>query len=421
VIRRSLLPFILLGLIAAPAVAAEGHVAGGSDTESRVVGGIEVDPEGKYPWMAALVWSGTPNAENGLRCGAALISNTWVITAAHCFGGALGPDDFDIVVGRHELSSSDGDRVGIAEIISHPDFDDFTLENDIALVRLETPAAAGAPIAWAREADAAAFGPGSIATVTGWGDTENSPPGTPSFPDGLREADVPIQSTGDCRASYGSEFFSDLMICAGFPSGGTDTCQGDSGGPMVVWASDHYIHIGITSWGEGCADPGFAGVYTRTATYASWISSTTGLVAGKMCEGLPANLVGTNGADILVGSSGPDVIVGRGGDDDIRGMGGDDVVCAGKGNDTVRGGSGDDLLLGQKGDDLLIGQAGEDVLYGKAGADELRGGADDDELRGGSGDDLLKGHGGADALYGGPGTDTCAVDEPIVVSCEIDP
>ncbi len=423
--RRSFIVLLLLGLVAAPALGAEDDafpqvkIVGGAEADSpvRIVGGTEVDPPGKYDFMGALVWSGSVS----LRCGAALLSNSWLITAAHCYGGALGVDDLEVIVGRHDLGTAAGQRIGIAEVVVHPGFDDVTLENDIALLRLASPATAGAPIPWARESDAAAFDAGTIATVAGWGQTEGQPPGTPAFPDELRETDVPIQSEADCRASYGSEFFAEVMLCAGFPSGGRDSCQGDSGGPMFVWDGGGYLHIGVTSWGEGCGDPGFPGVYTRTASYAGWISEVTGLVAGKSCRGLPATLVGTNGPDVLIGTPGPDVIVGRGGDDEIRGRGGDDVVCAGGGDDTVRGGDGADVILGQRGDDLLIGQAGADVIFGKAGGDELRGGSGNDELKGGVGEDVLHGRGGLDALYGGPGIDTCGFDEPIVVSCEIDP
>lgn len=411
---RFTIVLLLLGLLATPVPATEGP-------GQRVVGGTEVDPPGKYGFMAALVWSDTTDAGNGLRCGAALIGNTWAVTAAHCFGGALTADDFDVVVGRHDLTFSEGQRIALSEVVLHPGFDDVTLENDIALLRLAEVVTAGSSIAWARESDAAAFAPGVLATVAGWGQTEGIPPGTPFYPDGLRETEVPIQSNAECGAAYGNEFFGEVMLCAGLPSGGRDTCQGDSGGPMFVWDGSRYLHVGITSWGEGCADPGFPGVYTRTASYAEWISATTGLVATKSCDGFPATLVGSNGPDLLEGTPGPDVIVGRGGDDVIRGRGGDDVVCAGKGNDSVYGGSGDDRLYGQQGDDLVVGQGGADTIYGKAGRDELRGGPGNDELWGGGGDDLLHGHGGDDALYGGPGTDQCGVDEPIVVSCELDP
>ncbi len=55
----------------------------------------------------------------------------------------------------------------------------------------------------------------------------------------------------------------------------TDTCQGDSGGPLMMFSSNNqWILIGLTSYGEGCAQPGYAGVYTRVAAFQDWINST---------------------------------------------------------------------------------------------------------------------------------------------------
>ena len=67
------------------------------------------------------------------------------------------------------------------------------------------------------------------------------------------------------------------MIMAGFPDGGYDSCQGDSGGPMVVLAVDGqtYLQSGVVSWGNGCADPGYPGVYSRISYFADWICENT--------------------------------------------------------------------------------------------------------------------------------------------------
>ena len=118
------------------------------------------------------------------------------------------------------------------------------------------------------------------------------------------------------------------------------------------------------------------------------------------CNGKPATIVGTGGADELIGSNGNDVIVA---------LGGPDVVDARRGADLVCGGTGDDLLIGGKSADLLFGQGGHDRLIGQTGADRLHGGDERDRLKGGQGDDKLYGNRARDRLNGGLGNnDRCS-------------
>ena len=111
--------------------------------------------------------------------------------------------------------------------------------------------------------------PGTLVTVTGWGNTIAQPAGPGgggvSYPDRMQQARIPIVSRAECRTAYAT---ADLpidasMLCAGRTN--LDTCQGDSGGPLFVKAvgSPGYIQAGITSWGIGCGATGFPGVYTR--------------------------------------------------------------------------------------------------------------------------------------------------------------
>ncbi|EJY58048.1 AAEL017520-PA [Aedes aegypti] len=92
--------------------------------------------------------------------------------------------------------------------------------------------------------------------------------------DVLRAAYVPAVSQEEC-----SDFYviyvgvTDRMVCAGFKEGGKDACQGDSGGPLV----DGNTLVGVVSWGKGCAEAGYPGVYARVAAVRDWVSEVSGL------------------------------------------------------------------------------------------------------------------------------------------------
>ena len=82
------------------------------------------------------------------------------------------------------------------------------------------------------------------------------------------QVDVPVVSDADCRKAYGVSDITDSMICAGLDAGGKDSCQGDSGGPFMCGKQ----LSGVVSWGYGCAQPGFPGVYTQTSYFVSWLN-----------------------------------------------------------------------------------------------------------------------------------------------------
>ena len=82
----------------------------------------------------------------------------------------------------------------------------------------------------------------------------------------MQKVTVPFVNEETCKNAYGAESITEGMICAG--KAGKDSCQGDSGGPMV---NKDGIQVGVVSWGYGCADEGFPGVYTRVSNYYAWI------------------------------------------------------------------------------------------------------------------------------------------------------
>ncbi|CAL4132745.1 unnamed protein product, partial [Meganyctiphanes norvegica] len=236
---------------------------------SRIVGGVETKVN-EYPWQVAIAYS---QFSRRAFCGGSIIHSQWVLTAGHCADVMVGSEV--VVVGEHDwLSSSESnvrEVVNINKIISHPNYNSNTLQNDVALLKLSKTLTFGSDN---KVAPICPPEPGNLyervsATVTGWGTTSSG--GSTSYT--LQEITIPTMSNSDCKSSYGSSIY-DVMICAGLPEGGKDSCQGDSGGPMVTnEGSPFYRQIGVVSWGFDCAAPGFPGVYARLTKYMQWINN----------------------------------------------------------------------------------------------------------------------------------------------------
>jgi trypsin len=112
---------------------------------------------------------------------------------------------------------------------------------------------------------------GDLAVVSGWGTLSSE---SSSLPSQLQAVEVDITSRAVCNnayAEYGGITIN--MICGAVPGGGKDSCQGDSGGPLVVRNS----LVGIVSWGIGCAEPDYPGVYSNVATLKSFVTDETGV------------------------------------------------------------------------------------------------------------------------------------------------
>ena len=247
-----------------------------------IVGGTPAQ-SGAWPWQVRL---SVTTQQGTFLCGGSLISDQWVLTAAHCVedgdGSTLSPASFKVRAGSLQIDSG-GVVTSVSRVVKHPAYESATMDNDIALLRLSSPLTQSktirpiAPLSASQEQQLAATN--TLATVTGWGTTSSG--GDVSAV--LMQAQVPLISSSDCAAqsAYSGSQLSSNMICAGYPQGGKDSCQGDSGGPLVVPnGQGSHVLAGIVSWGESCAAPDYPGVYTRVANYQPWLQSQTQIPLG---------------------------------------------------------------------------------------------------------------------------------------------
>lgn len=261
---------------------AQGQHNSAAAQQPDIVGGQEADIA-EYPWQVYLETSKSPNER--YMCGASLIAPQWVLTAAHCVydesSNRLLTVDV-VVLGAHDLSLQyeAGRQIFHAtQVIVHPGYDAYELDNDLALIELDSVAQITdyvAPVGLAASPDDAwMLAAGVEATVTGWGEM-----GGTDASDVLMEVAVAVVDRQTCQAAYAHLGYgvSINMLCAGYPAGGKDTCRGDSGGPLIVPDGlGNWKQIGIVSWGYyPCAQPDYYGVYTRVSNYATWISQQIG-------------------------------------------------------------------------------------------------------------------------------------------------
>merc|ERR1719376_499706 len=244
-------------------------VCGMAPMNSKIVGGMNAPP-GAWPWQASL------HNVFGHFCGGSLINSEWVLSAAHCFPSSEGDPNITIYLGRQSQELPNPNEVNrtVVKIIRHPRYNqDVQMDNDIVLLRLDHPVEFTdyiRPVCLA--AMNSTFYNGTMSWVTGWGTVDSGVP-LPS-PQILQEVDVPVIGNRQCGCSYDN--ITPNMICAGLSEGGKDSCQGDSGGPMVNKmmhnGTARWIQSGVVSFGIGCAQAKFPGVYARVSRFHNWIN-----------------------------------------------------------------------------------------------------------------------------------------------------
>ncbi|XP_052055652.1 transmembrane protease serine 11F [Apodemus sylvaticus] len=239
-----------------------------SSTTERIVQGRETAMEGEWPWQASLQLIGA-----GHQCGATLISNTWLLTAAHCFWKNRDPSKWIATFGT--TITPPLVKRSLGKIIIHEEYHRDSNENDIALAQLTTRVEFSNVVQRVCLPDPSMkLPPKTSVFVTGFGSIVDDGP----TQNKLRQARVETIGSDVCnRKDVYDGLITPGMLCAGFMEGKIDACKGDSGGPLVYDNHDIWYIVGIVSWGQSCALPNKPGVYTRVTKYRDWITSKTGL------------------------------------------------------------------------------------------------------------------------------------------------
>jgi len=234
----------------------------------KIVNG-QVATECEWKWQASLRQGGHA------FCGGALIHPKWVFSAAHCVPNTQ-PSSISVVLGDHDKDNlgTNESAMQVTRIISHPNYNPSNMDNDFALLELTNEATMTGCIGTVCIPDQndQPVGGGTECFITGWG-TLQSGGSQPRF---LQEAKVSTLTNTLCDRKYSNAQITNSMLCAqGRNSQGavTDACQGDSGGPLVCMRNGKYYLEGATSWGYGCADPNFPGIWARLTSVTAWTKS----------------------------------------------------------------------------------------------------------------------------------------------------
>ncbi|XP_047106453.1 brachyurin-like [Schistocerca piceifrons] len=203
----------------------------------RIINGADAT-DGQFPWQAAI------RLDRFGFCGGSLISDSAVLTAAHCVDGVT---TFVVTLGT-VLVTGDAKDVTVTTTSAawHPDYwtDEKTADNDIGVVLL---------------GQSVSFTDSSTVSTT------------------LKYVDMVVISNSECSELYPGAIDDDVICALGNPDG--SPCSGDSGGALVYKASDGvWTQVGIVSFGSdtGCENS-YPEVFTKVSHYLDWISENAGV------------------------------------------------------------------------------------------------------------------------------------------------
>ncbi|EDV42032.1 uncharacterized protein Dana_GF17773 [Drosophila ananassae] len=251
---------LCLAVVVGLAIAALGQAA---PLQGRVVNGTNSSVL-KYPFVVSI-----RSYDGAHSCGGSIISEYFVMTAAHCTNGRSA-STLSVQYGVTDISVSGPNVLGVRKIIQHEAFDpNHQNANDISLLMVYIPfkfdgikvAPVKLPtVSFATpQSDAGAEG-----VLIGWGLNETGG----SVQETLQEVFLKIYSDEECTSRHNGQTDPKYHICGGVDEGGKGQCSGDSGGPLMY--NDE--QVGIVSWSvKPCTVAPYPGVYCKVSQYIDWI------------------------------------------------------------------------------------------------------------------------------------------------------
>ncbi|CAH0405210.1 unnamed protein product [Chilo suppressalis] len=252
---------ILVGIVLFLALTADAAVT----RDQRIAGG-SVTTITNYPEMVSLLYS-AGSSNHRQECVGTILTNRAILTAGHCTYG------YTPAMWRSRVGSTHANSGGVvhnsARIINHPNYNVFTIDNDIAIIHTSSQIHFTNVIRAANIAGSNYFlGDNQVVWAAGWGFTQTN--GNPS--EQLRHVQIWVVNQAVCRSRYAelSVLITDNMLCSGWLDvGGRDQCTMDSGGPLY----HNGVVVGVCSFGFACGHPRFPGVNARVSRYTAWIQN----------------------------------------------------------------------------------------------------------------------------------------------------
>ncbi|GAB0094521.1 hypothetical protein DMENIID0001_098310 [Sergentomyia squamirostris] len=247
-----------------------------SPTSNRVVGGVEAIPH-SAPYVVSLQWNYWNNDEASRHfCGGVILSEEWILTAAHCMNGVPEDGYMLVVAGKHDLKVRESGEQSshVDRKVTHHLFTGGIAPYDLTMLHLVTPLQFSETVRSVSLPSSGTVFSGNL-EIFGWGSI--SADLSPKFPNKLQRTTLPILNWEDCEAIMGGPGVTPLHqtnICTGPLTGGQGACHGDSGSALVHF--DHmtgeHVIVGIVSWGFfPCGAINSPSIYTDVAQFLDWI------------------------------------------------------------------------------------------------------------------------------------------------------